>query len=422
MTTRVGVLRNADRPRRGASPASRRSSTATPRSPARRPGRPPTCYAISTALAAGGVAAHGDPRLALARGLPRPRRRRRPATSTLAGSTASWQPSPSSGPRPLDRPFDCRGARMSFTPYADVPGRARRRAHRTRGSTPTAIYADIVARARRRTSPTAGRRPDQRGDHLRPTPAARPTSRPRAGRRRRPRRRRDRLPLRDGRRRRPITDRVARRHARREGRRRDARRRPDPRPAHRRAHRPQLRQPPLRRRDRDLALGRRARGHRRRVLDTRKTLPGLARAAEVRRPLRRRRQPPLSACQTWRWSRTTTSSPPGESCPRSRRCAPAYPGLPGRGRGDDLDQLDELLDARLPERILLDNMTDDADGRGRADHRRARRPLEAIAAGSPSSGAREVGETGVDFISVGALTHSVDRCSTSAWTSPSEDP
>jgi len=92
----------------------------------------------------------------------------------------------------------------------------------------------------------------------------------------------------------------------------------------------------------------------------------------------------------------------------------AYPDLPVEVEVTDLGQLRELLDAGC-ERILLDNMdcptmaeavrlvercaTEQGAASGRAT-------LEA-SGGLTFERAREVAETGVDFISVGALTHSV---------------
>ena len=84
----------------------------------------------------------------------------------------------------------------------------------------------------------------------------------------------------------------------------------------------------------------------------------------------------------------------------------AHPDIPVEVEVTDLDQLRELLDAGC-ERILLDNMTDDqmaeavqiTDGRRHAGGLRRPHPRRA----------RDVAETGVDFISVGALTHSADR-------------
>jgi nicotinate-nucleotide pyrophosphorylase (carboxylating) len=70
----------------------------------------------------------------------------------------------------------------------------------------------------------------------------------------------------------------------------------------------------------------------------------------------------------------------------------------------DLDQLRELLDAGCTE-ILLDNM-DTATMAEAVRITDGRATLEA-SGGLSLDRAREVAETGVDFISVGALTHSV---------------
>jgi len=82
----------------------------------------------------------------------------------------------------------------------------------------------------------------------------------------------------------------------------------------------------------------------------------------------------------------------------------AYPEIPVEVEVTELDQLRELLDAGC-DRILLDNM----DSSTMADAVRltaGRASLEA-SGGLTLARAREVAETGVDFISVGALTHSV---------------
>ncbi|MCW2848036.1 MAG: hypothetical protein JWR90_2010 [Marmoricola sp.] len=85
----------------------------------------------------------------------------------------------------------------------------------------------------------------------------------------------------------------------------------------------------------------------------------------------------------------------------------AYPDVPVEVEVTDLDQLRELLDAGCV-RILLDNMTDaqmtDAVAITRAHPTPA--TLEA-SGGLTLDRARDVARTGVDFISVGALTHSV---------------
>jgi len=80
-----------------------------------------------------------------------------------------------------------------------------------------------------------------------------------------------------------------------------------------------------------------------------------------------------------------------------------YPGLPVQVEVTTLDQLRELLDAGAPE-ILLDNMTTAQMAEAvRVAGGRAR--LEA-SGGLTLARAREVAETGVDYIAVGALTHS----------------
>ena len=164
--------------------------------------------------------------------------------------------------------------------------------------------------------------------------------------------------------------------------------------------------PPLRRRHRHRALGRRARGHqgagaatparRCRACGPCRSTPCAAAAASTTG----------SASPTRRWSRTTTCSPPAAWCRRSRPSAQRYPDVPVEVEVTDLDQLRELLDAGC-ERILLDNMTDDRWPR-RCAITAGRATLEA-SGGLTLDRAREVAETGVDFISVGALTHSVDR-------------
>lgn len=82
----------------------------------------------------------------------------------------------------------------------------------------------------------------------------------------------------------------------------------------------------------------------------------------------------------------------------------AYPGLPVEVEVQDLDELRAVLEAGC-ERILLDNMSTEtmAEAVRITDGRAV---LEA-SGGLTLERAREVGATGVDFLSVGALTHSV---------------
>jgi nicotinate-nucleotide pyrophosphorylase (carboxylating) len=87
----------------------------------------------------------------------------------------------------------------------------------------------------------------------------------------------------------------------------------------------------------------------------------------------------------------------------------AYPDLRVEVEVTDLDQLRELLDAGCTE-ILLDNMDSptmaEAVSLNNLRGPAGRATLEA-SGGLTIERAREVAETGVDFISVGALTHSV---------------
>jgi nicotinate-nucleotide pyrophosphorylase (carboxylating) len=82
----------------------------------------------------------------------------------------------------------------------------------------------------------------------------------------------------------------------------------------------------------------------------------------------------------------------------------AYPDLRVEVEVTDLDQLRELLEAGCTE-ILLDNMAPET--MAEAVRINAGRATLEASGGLTIERAREVGATGVDFISVGALTHSV---------------
>ncbi len=82
----------------------------------------------------------------------------------------------------------------------------------------------------------------------------------------------------------------------------------------------------------------------------------------------------------------------------------AYPDLRVEVEVTDLDQLRELLEAGCTE-ILLDNM--DSATMTEAVRITAGRAVLEASGGLTLERAREVALTGVDFISVGALTHSV---------------
>ena len=82
----------------------------------------------------------------------------------------------------------------------------------------------------------------------------------------------------------------------------------------------------------------------------------------------------------------------------------AYPEIPVEVEVTDLDQLRDLLEAGC-DRILLDNM--DTATMAEAVRMTAGRASLEASGGLTLERAREVAVTGVDFISVGALTHSV---------------
>jgi nicotinate-nucleotide pyrophosphorylase (carboxylating) len=95
----------------------------------------------------------------------------------------------------------------------------------------------------------------------------------------------------------------------------------------------------------------------------------------------------------------------GGVVPAYRAVVAANPGLRVEVEVTDLDQLRELLDAGCTE-ILLDNM--DCPTMAEAVAVTAGRATLEASGGLTLDRAREVAETGVDFISVGALTHSVN--------------
>jgi nicotinate-nucleotide pyrophosphorylase (carboxylating) len=86
-----------------------------------------------------------------------------------------------------------------------------------------------------------------------------------------------------------------------------------------------------------------------------------------------------------------------------RRALQAAPGVPLEVECRTLDEVDEALGAGA-KRILLDNMSV-AQLRAAVDHVRGRAGLEA-SGGVTLTTLREIASTGVQFISVGALTHS----------------
>jgi len=94
----------------------------------------------------------------------------------------------------------------------------------------------------------------------------------------------------------------------------------------------------------------------------------------------------------------------GGVVPAYRAVRAARPDLEVEVEVTDLEQLQELLEAGCT-RILLDNM--DTATMAEAVRRTAGRALLEASGGLTLERAREVAATGVDFISTGALTHSV---------------
>ena len=149
-------------------------------------------------------------------------------------------------------------------------------------------------------------------------------------------------------------------------------------------------------------------GTRARVLDTRKTLPGFRALQKyaVRCGGGVNHRFSLSDMALVKDNHVVAA---GGVLPAFEAVRAAYPDLPVEVEVTDLDQLRELLDAGC-ERILLDNMSDAMMAeavRLRDEHSTAGRATLEASGGLTLERARAVAETGVDFISVGALTHSV---------------
>ncbi|MBL0746143.1 carboxylating nicotinate-nucleotide diphosphorylase [Nocardioides baculatus] len=142
-----------------------------------------------------------------------------------------------------------------------------------------------------------------------------------------------------------------------------------------------------------------------RVLDTRKTLPGLRAlqkyAVRCGGGVNHR-----TSLQDMAMVKDNHVIAAGGVLPALSAIRAGHPGLPVEVEVTTLDQLDDLLALpEPPERILLDNMTDEL--MAEAVRRTAGRvPLEA-SGGITLERAARIGATGVDFVSVGALTHSV---------------
>jgi nicotinate-nucleotide pyrophosphorylase (carboxylating) len=144
-------------------------------------------------------------------------------------------------------------------------------------------------------------------------------------------------------------------------------------------------------------------GTKARVLDTRKTLPGYRALQKyaVRCGGGVNHRFGLSDMALVKDNHVVAA---GGVLPAFEAVRSTFPDIPVEVEVTDLDQLRELLDAGC-ERVLLDNM-DDATMAEAVRITAGRATLEA-SGGLTLERARAVAETGVDLISVGALTHSV---------------
>jgi nicotinate-nucleotide pyrophosphorylase (carboxylating) len=139
-----------------------------------------------------------------------------------------------------------------------------------------------------------------------------------------------------------------------------------------------------------------------RVLDTRKTTPGLRmlEKAAVAAGGATNHRVGLYDAILIKENHAALAGGIGEAVRRARELAPA---LPLEVECRNLAEVDEALAAGA-KRLLLDNMSP-AALREAVAHVAGRAELEA-SGGVTLQTLREVGETGVDFVSVGALTHS----------------
>jgi nicotinate-nucleotide pyrophosphorylase (carboxylating) len=139
-----------------------------------------------------------------------------------------------------------------------------------------------------------------------------------------------------------------------------------------------------------------------RILDTRKTTPGLRalEKAAVAAGGGTNHRAGLYDAVLIKENHATIAGGVGEAVRRARASAPAVP-LEVECR--TLAEVDEALDAGAP-RILLDNMSIE-ELRAAVAHVDGRAELEA-SGGVTLQTLREIASTGVQFVSVGALTHS----------------
>ncbi len=151
-----------------------------------------------------------------------------------------------------------------------------------------------------------------------------------------------------------------------------------------------------------------------RILDTRKTTPGLRalEKAAVAAGGATNHRAGLYDAILIKENHAALAGGVGEAVRRARAHAP---GLPLEVECRDLAEVDEALAAGAP-RLLLDNMSP-AQLAAAVEHVAGRAELEA-SGGVTLQTLREVASTGVDFVSVGALTHSAPALDLSLLLTP----
>lgn len=148
-------------------------------------------------------------------------------------------------------------------------------------------------------------------------------------------------------------------------------------------------------------------GTRARVLDTRKTLPGWRALQKYAVRCGGGVNHRLSLVDR-AMVKDNHAVAAGGVVPAYRAVVAANPGLRVEVEVTTLEELRDVLDAGCTE-VLLDNMsTAELTEAVRINDERGRPALLEASGGLTLARAREVAATGVDFISVGALTHSVD--------------
>lgn len=147
----------------------------------------------------------------------------------------------------------------------------------------------------------------------------------------------------------------------------------------------------------------RVQGTRTRILDTRKTLPGLRMAQKyaVRCGGGMNHRIGLFDAMMLKENHIVAAGGIAAAAAAARR---RHPGLPLICEVESLDELAQAIDAGV-DRALIDDFSLD-DMRRAVDLAAGRVPLE-VSGGVTLERVREIAETGIDFISIGALTKHV---------------